>query len=257
MSQTQWIVAALVLLVVIIIAVLAKVVVVYRRDRKAHFASGAASLPAIVIFFRHCEKVDSVCDKSAAFPACCVSKHAPPFSCDDCSAQGYLRAHGLPASMTALLAQIAVSTRLSGSPLTAIYAAGSQETNSKCSRSRRMWEITVPLAAAYSLPVNTAYCTDQQQAAAQDILANNPGGIVAVGWEHNALPALVGWTMALAQDPKATAPAKVQKWPGGSVFDQYWIVDLRSGAPVFSVLPEKILPTDCPYPQTTAECVAP
>jgi hypothetical protein len=251
--------------VLILLVLIASVAIIGRRardakhngrQRAAHsgFRVSTSTRPDLIVMFRHCEKAGHVCGKGTSkFPDCCVSAQTPPFSCDDCSTQGYLRAQGLPASMKNLLTQIA-----QGATLTSVYAAGSREMNSACSHSRRMWEIATPLAASYSLPINTAYCSDQVKEAAESILRDNPGGYVAVAWEHTAIPALAGWLIALSKDPRAARPAAVNRWPGGGVFDQYWIIDLRSGSPVFVVAPEKILPTDCPYArQPNGACVPP
>jgi hypothetical protein len=258
-----WAVAVVLLLV----AVAAAAHTAHRN--KAGFRVATTTRPDLIVIFRHCEKVNHVCagagtgtrvgagagagaSSGKKFPDCCVSASVPPFSCDDCSTQGYLRAQGLPASMKKLLGQIA-----QGAALTSIYAAGSREMNPKCSHSRRMWEIAVPLAANYNIPINTAYCSPQVKAAAEDILRNNPSGYVAVAWEHTRIDLLAGWLIALSRDPKATRPAPIDKWPG-DVFDQYWIVDLRSGSPVFTVAPERILPSDCPYArQPGGACVPP
>jgi hypothetical protein len=112
-----------------------------------------------------------------------------------------------------------------------------------------MWELVIYLGSKLGMAPNTNFCVTDNEAAAKDILANNAKGYVAVAWEHANIPLLVGWIMALAGDPNATSPAKnppPTEWSGSNVFDQYWIVDFRSGKPVFSIAPQMILPGDCP-----------
>jgi hypothetical protein len=189
-----------------------------------------SSNPRYVVFFRHCDKEKNVCDDKNAFPTCCMTKNVPPFSCDDCSVRGYARSYNLPSAMKKLLGE---------KQLTSIYAAGSKEMNKNCSHSRRMWEMVIPLATANILPINTTWCVDQLKDTAKDIIENNQDGIVAVSWEHNALPELVGWVSALSKNPKSKNPdvitvnGKPLKWPGSDVFDQFWILDLTSGTPKF------------------------
>lgn len=243
--------AAVVLLLVIAVAIFARLLRRARGRASSGFRVATTTRPDMVIIFRHCEKEEHVCGAGASFPSCCATAQIPPFSCDDCSAQGYLRAQGVPSSMKKLLSRIA-----QGAAITSVYAAGSREMNPKCSHSRRMWEIAVPLAANYNIPINTAYCSGQVKAAAADILSNNPSGYVAVAWEHTMIPQLAGWLIALSKNPKARLPATVSGWPG-SVFDQYWIIDLRSGSPVFAVAPERVLPSDCPYARQPDGACAP
>lgn len=249
----------LALVVVLVIVLVAAVAFGLARARGGRGAmprgKSSGSPPRLIIVFRHCEKETKACKDASSgsgsreFPGCYISGNTPPFSRNDCSAQGYLRAQALPASMHDLLAHIS-----RGDAVTAIYAAGSREMNSKCSHSRRMWEIATPLAAAYGVPINASYCLDQQEAAARDIMQNNPGGVVAVAWEHKSLPLLMGWLYALANDPAATAPFPFRTWPGGKVFDQYWILDLRGGAQ-FLEAPQRALPGDCPYPRSDNACI--
>ncbi len=246
---------ALFIVVLIVIVLIVALLWMSRKNSSGALAVPVAGtqFPLLVIFLRHCEKDDRVCGNHEQPSAgCCASAHTAPNSCDDCNAQGYQRAQAIPASMHALLTRIAA-----GLPLSAVYASGYRDINPSCSRSRRMWETATPLAANYNVSLNTNYCTDQQKDAAQNILANWPGGIVAVVWEHNALPELVGWLMALSIDPTATSPTPVMSWPGNQVFDQYWIVDFHTGKPTLSQAPEMALPGDCPYVRTNNDCVAP
>lgn len=208
------------------------------QPQKENYSSGT---PKYVIFFRHCDKETKVCDSegSDTFPNCCESKSVPPFSCDDCSVKGYLRSYNLPNAMDNLL------SNLGENKITSIYAAGSKEMNKNCSHSRRMWEMVVPLASVNNLPINTDFCTDQMKETAKDIVKNNSRGIVAVAWEHNALPELVGWVSAIYKDKHATEPDIIKingvplKWPGSDVFDQFWILDLSGAEPKFSTATQK------------------
>jgi hypothetical protein len=199
-------------------------------------------LPKLVICFRHCDKLRP-CVKGAKYPECCNPEDIPPQSCNDCSPKGYQRAAGLGASLSNLLSKIAP-----GESVTGMYAASSKDILDRCPRSRRPWELLVPLSSTTSLPLNTNHCAAEQEEAVRDILSNHPGGIVVASWEHSNIPKLVGWLMALAENPKATTP-DMRGIPGwhGDVYDQYWVVDLRGSSPTFSIYPENILPGDCPY----------
>lgn len=144
-------------------------------------------------------------------------------------------------SLEDLLSQIAP-----GKHLTEMYAAASNDIISRCPHSRRTWELLVDVASEMNLPINTKHCSTDHVQAATDILSN-PGGIIVASWEHTNIPALVGWIMALAVNKKANKPIEgFPKW-NGKVFDQFWVVDLRGKKPTFSIYPQRILPTDCPY----------
>lgn len=196
-------------------------------------------LPDLVIVFRHCDKLKP-CKGTSKYPKCCTGS-SPPQSCDDCSPQGYMRSLGLTSSLHSLLAQIA-----NGDSITNIYAASSKDIISRCPSSRRTWELLVPTASQLNLPINTMHCATDHVQTAKDILSNDKG-IVIAAWEHTNIAALVGWIMALAENPKANKPiGGFPKWYG-NVFDQYWVIDLRGNKPTFSIYPERILPTDCPY----------
>jgi len=133
-----------------------------------------------------------------------------------------------------------------GRQVTQLYAAASADIIPRCAHSRRTWELLVQTASSLNLPINTRYCSTDHIQAAKGILSNS-GKIVVVSWEHTNIPALVGWTMALAINPRADKPLDgIPQWHG-NVFDQYWVVDLRGKRPAFSIYPQSILPTDCPF----------
>ncbi|HEX4048351.1 MAG TPA: histidine phosphatase family protein [Elusimicrobiota bacterium] len=167
----------------------------------------ARAAPAQVIIIRHGEKPDT----------------GP-----DLDAQGYQRA----AALVGFFESNPAVTRYG--PPVAIYAMDPKDEDG----SMRPIETVTPLADALKLTIDHDYLKDQLPQLVSDIMADKDydGKMVLVCWEHKVIPDLVrdfGW-----ESPP--------KWPGGSVFDQAWILDFDASGTVssFQVVPEHVLPGD-------------